>query len=230
MRRFITAASVVAVLTAASVLPAQAQDYRSSVGWNAGAIMTTSLNDGAVGAEGLVDLKPDLTWALGAHWDRWVGGSGQVGFRVQGGLSRQVLPWTQGDRTIQVIAADVGLLLRPVAPTPYRTVLPFIGAGVGLINWGLGDGPMTTFSPAGATYPGDEKPQLMAVVGVGIDLVTPWQWGEGPLVLRLEGRNHLQFASPFDPSNPDQGDFGMIHNAVASVGLHTGMGALGGNR
>lgn len=230
MRRFITAASVVAVLTAAFVVPARAQDYRSSVGWNVGAIMTTSLNNGATGAEGSVDLKPDLTWALGAHWDRWIGGSGQVGFRVQGGLARHSLAWTQGDRTIQVFTADVGLLLRPVAPGPGRTVLPFIGAGGGLINWGLGDGPVTTFTPAGATYPGDEKPQLMAVVGLGIDLITPWQWGEGPLVVRLEGRNHLQFDSPFEPSNSDQGAFGMIHNAVVSVGLHTGMGALVGSR
>jgi len=227
MRRYLSAASVLAVLLAAGISPARAQDYQSSVGWNGGVIMTTSLNDGAASAE--VELKPDLTWVLGAHWDRWVA-NGQVGFRVQGGMARPVLPWTQGDRKIQLLMADLGLLLRPVAPSPYSTVLPFIGAGVGLINWGLGDGPVTTFGPAGATYPGKEKPKLMAVAGLGIDLVTPFQWGEGPLVLRVEGRNHFQLTSPFDPSNPEQGDFGMIHNAVVSVGLHTGIGNLGGGR
>jgi hypothetical protein len=97
---------------------------------------------------------------------------------------------------------------------------------VGVIDWGLGDGPVTTFTPAGATYPGNQKPQLVAVAGAGIDLVTPWRWGEGPLVIRLEGRNHLQLASPFDPAAADQEDFGMIHNAVISLGLHTGMGTL----
>jgi hypothetical protein len=229
MRRYLTAASGLVALVAVSISPAWAQDYQSSVGWNAGAIMTTSLNDGAADAGAAVDLKPDLTWALGVHWDRWLG-NGQVGLRVQGGMARHVLPWSQGDRTIQVFMADVDLLLRAVSPSPYRTVLPFIGGGVGLIHWGLGDGPVTTFNPAGASYLGDERPQLMAVAGVGIDLITPWQWGEGPLVIRLEGRNHLQFASPFDPANPEQEDFGMIHNAVVSLGLHTGMGALVGRR
>jgi hypothetical protein len=227
MRRYLTAASLLAALAAASVSPGWAQDYQSSVGWNVGAILTTSLNDGAAGA--LVDLNPDPTWALGAHWDRWVA-NGQVGFRVQGGMARHVLPWTQGDRTIQLFMADLSFLLRAVAPSPGRTVLPFVGGGVGLINWGLGDGPLTTFGAAEATYPGDEKPKLMAVAGLGIDLVTPWNWGEGPLVIRLEGRNHFQFSSPFEPANPEQGDFGVIHNAVVSLGLHTGMGTLGGRR
>lgn len=229
MRRYLIAASVLAVFVSVSTSPAWAQDYRSSIGWNAGAIMTTSLNDGAAATGTLVALEPDLTWTVGAHWDRWLG-NGQVGVRVQGGLARPVLPWTQGDRTIQVAMGDVGLLLRPVSPSPQRTVLPFIGGGVGLINWGLGDGPVTTFSPAGASYLGDEKPQLIAVAGLGIDLITPFHWGEGPLVIRLEGRNHLQFASPFDPADPQQADFGMIHNAVVSVGLHTGVGTLGGVR
>ena len=229
MRRYLIAASVLAVFVSVSTSPAWAQDYRSSIGWNAGAIMTTSLNDGAAATGALVALEPDLTWTVGAHWDRWLG-NGQVGVRVQGGLARPVLPWTQGDRTIQVTMADVGLLLRPVSPSPERAVLPFIGGGVGLINWGLGDGPVTTFSPAGASYLGDEKPQLIAVAGLGIDLVTPFHWGEGPLVIRLEGRNHLQFVSPFDPADPQQADFGMVHNAVVSVGLHTGIGTLGGVR
>jgi hypothetical protein len=229
MRRYFTTASALVVLLALSVAPTGAQDYQSSVGWNVGALMSTGLNDGAADGGAEVELKPDLTWALGAHWDRWVA-NGQVGFRVQGGVARPVLPWTQGDRKIQLLVADVGILLRPVAPSPGGTVLPFIGAGVGLINWGLGDGPATTFGPAGASYPGKEKPKLMAVAGLGIDLVTPFQWGEGPLVLRVEGRNHIQFTSPFDPSNPEQGDFGMIHNAVVSVGFHTGIGNLGGSR
>jgi hypothetical protein len=225
MRRDFTAAYALVVLLALFVAPAGAQDYQSSVGWNAGALMSTGLNDGAASAGAEVDLKPDLTWALGAHWDRWVA-NGQLGFRIQGGVARPVLPWTQGDRRIQLLVADVGILLRPVVPSPGGTVLPFIGAGVGLINWGLGDGPVTAFGPAGATYPGEERPKLMLVAGLGIDLVTPFHWGEGPLVLRLEGRNHLQLASPFDPTDPAQGDFGMIHNAVVSVGLHTGIGSL----
>jgi hypothetical protein len=109
-------------------------------------------------------------------------------------------------------------------------MLPFLTGGVGVIRWSLGSGAPTSFNSAGATYQGEEKFQLVAVGGLGFDFITPWHWGEGPVVVRLEGRDHIQFASPFDPINPEDSDFGMIHNIGIVLGFHTGMGWLEGGR
>jgi hypothetical protein len=225
-RNVITALSLLGLVTATAT-PGMAQSFKSSIGWNAGVLFSTSLNDGAASGEGLVDLKPDLTWMVGLHYDQWYG-SGQLGFRVQGAFARQDLDWVQGPRGIYTYAADVGVMLRPAAPIPGRTVLPFVTGGVGLIRRALGNGASTTFHSAGATYSGEESFQLVAVGGVGFDFITPWQWGEGPVIVRIEGRNHFQFASPFDPVDPEQANFGMINNVSLVLGFHTGMGMLGG--
>ena len=223
---------LIAILLVAGFLlstsPAAAQAYGSSAGWSAGVLLNTGLNDG-VGNPEAVEMKPDPTWLVSVHYDRWFG-NGQVGLRGRGGLSMPTLPWTQGDRELRVLMADLGLLLRPVAPTADKTVLPFIGGGVGLINWGLGNGPATTYSPGGVTYAGDEGVDLVATASLGVDIITPWQWGEGPVVVRLEARDHIQFSSPFDPAFPEDPEFGLIHNAGLVLGFHTGIGILGGGR
>lgn len=227
MRRFLTAVLMLTPVVLVQTAPASAQGYKASVGWSGGALFPTSLNNGAVGSGDLLELKPDPTWIMSIHYDRWVGG-GNVGVRARGGFSMPTLPWVQGDREIRVYMADLGVLLRPVAPAEGKSVLPFVGGGVGFINWGLGDGPPTDFDPAAVTYDGQEGFDLVATAGVGIDIITPWHWGEGPLVIRLEGRDHIQFKSPFDPIDPADSEFGMIHNAAVVLGFHTGMGILGG--
>jgi hypothetical protein len=211
----------------AAASPAWAQGYKSAAGWSGGVLLNTSLNDGATGGDQLVDLKPDPTWIITGHYDQWIGG-GNLGIRARGGFSKPVLPWVQGDREIRVYMADLGVLLRPVAGAPGKSVLPFLAGGVGFIKWGLGDGPITTFDPAAAVYGGEESFHLTATAGLGFDIVTPWEWGEGPLVVRVEGRDFIQFSSPFDPVNADDGDFGLIHNASVVLGFHTGIGVLGG--
>jgi hypothetical protein len=118
-------------------------------------------------------------------------------------------------------------MLRPVAPGPDKSVLPFVSGGVGIINWGLGDGAPTAYEPAGVIYDGEQKWDLVAAAGLGFDIITPWSWGEGPLVVRLEAQDHIQFSSPFDPINPEDGDFGLIHNAAVVLGFYTGIGILG---
>jgi hypothetical protein len=229
MRRYLTVALALMTLSILSTASVRAQAYESSAGWNVGAFVSTALNDGAASGENSVELKPDLTWVASVHYDRWFG-AGNVGFRARGGFSMPTLPWEQGDREIRVYMADIGILLRPIVPNEGQTFLPFIGGGVGFINWGLGDGPPTTYQPAGATYPGQEGFDLVATASLGFDIITPWRWGEGPIIVRLEGRDHIQFSSPFDPLNSDSSDFGMIHNAAAVIGFHTGIGALGGGR
>ena len=226
MRRYLIAALFLTTLGLASASPALAQGYKTAVGWNGGVLLPTSLNNGAVGGD-VLDLKPDATWIVSGHYDHWLG-AGNVGIRARAGLSKPTIPWVQGDREIRVYMADLGLLLRPIAPAPGKSVFPFIAGGVGLLHWGLGDGPATTFDPAAVTYGGEEAFDLAISAGVGIDIVTPWRWGEGPLVIRLEGRDHIQLSSPFDPASAEDDDFGMIHNAAVVLGFHTGMGILGG--
>jgi hypothetical protein len=126
--------------------------------------------------------------------------------------------------------ADMGVLLRPIVPEAGQRFLPFVGGGVGFINWGLGDGPITTYEAAGATYPGDEGFDLVATASFGFDIITPWNWGEGPMIVRIEGRDHIQFSSPFEPAGSDSSEFGTIHNAAVVIGFHTGIGLIGEGR
>ncbi len=229
MRRYLITALTVTILLAISTTAGQAQAYQSSAGWNAGVLFSTGLNDGAATGQGSVELKPDPTWLASLHYDRWFGG-GNVGIRARGGFSMPTLPWTQGDREIQVYMADIGLLLRPIVPEGGQSFLPFVGGGVGFIRWGLGDGPITTYEPAGATYPGEEGFDLVATASLGFDIVTPWNWGEGPMIVRIEGRDHVQFSSPFEPAGSASSEFGTIHNAAVVIGFHTGIGLLGEGR
>jgi len=226
MRRNVIAVLVLTAVGFGSPPMARAQSFQQGAGWNGGVLLSTSLNDGASGAD-LVDLKPDATWILGVHYDYWLG-SGNVGIRVRGNFSKPTLPWVQDDRQIRVYTGDLNLMLRPVRPGPDKSVLPFVSGGVGIINWGLGDGPATTYEPAGVIYDGDQKWDLVASAGLGFDIVTPWSWGEGPLVVRLEAQDHIQFSSPFDPINPEDGDFSLIHNAAVVLGIYTGIGVPGG--
>ncbi|MGD8362379.1 MAG: hypothetical protein PVJ04_13215 [Gemmatimonadota bacterium] len=207
--------------------PAAGQGYKYSVGWSGGAFLTTSLNNGAAAQEG-GDLKPDMSWAGAMFFDHWLG-SGRVGGRLHGALGQQTIPWIQGDRDIQVYEIDVTLMLRFAPATLDRTVSPFLSLGGGVIHWGMGDGPVTSYLPAAASYDGTQNFDLIAVGGLGFDIITPWSWGDGPLIVRLEGRDHVQFNSPFDPLDADASKFGIIHNIYASLGVHTGIGVLGGS-
>ena len=227
MRRFFLVAVALAGAVALTTSAGAAQDFGSSVGWNGGVVLTTSLNGGGGEGEGGVDLKPDPTWFLGAHYDRWLG-AGRAGARITGGVSRRTLPWVQGDRTIYSYWGDVGLLLRLAPVSPDRTVFPFLSGGVGFVFWGLGNGSTTSFPAAGAQYGGDEKFHLAGNAGLGFDIVTPWNWGEGPMLVRLEVRDLIQLSSPFDPVEAEASDFGIVHNPMISLGFHTGMGTLRG--
>lgn len=229
MRRNFIAALALTFSALAFASPALGQEYQSAVGWSGGVFFNTALNDGAIGSADLVEMKPDPTWLLNVHYDYWLGG-GNLGIRANGSFSKPILPWIQGDRAIRVYMADLGILLRPMAPGPGKAVLPFIGGGVGFMNWGLGDGPPTNFDPAGVSYDGEQAFEFVASAGAGIDFITPWEWGEGPIVIRLEGRDYIQFSSPFDPVFPDDDAFGMIHNIAVMLGFHTGMGSLTGGR
>lgn len=226
MRRNLIATLAITFSVFAVASPAFGQGYESAVGWSGGVFFPTALNDGAVEG-GDFEMKPDPVFTMNVHYDHWMG-SGHFGIRGAAGLSRPTIPWVQGDREIRVFLMDLGILLRPLAPDSGRTVLPFLNGGGGLIMWELGDGPPTSYDPAGVSYDGDENFDYVAAVGAGLDFITPWKWGEGPLVIRLEGRDFIQFESPFDPANQSDEAFGMIHNFSVVLGFHTGMGYLDG--
>ena len=195
MRRILSGGLALGAFLAFSGTPVKAQDYQWSAGWSAGVLKTTSLNDGASGG---VDLAPGATWSIGLHVDRWVG-SGRLGVRFQTSVSDQDVDWTQGTRSISMYGADVGVMLRPMAPSPDRAVSLFFSAGVGLVRWGLGDGPTTSFTSASASYLGDEGFQLMGVGGLGFDIKTPWTWDNAPLMVRLEATNTIAGSDSIAP-------------------------------
>ncbi|MGD2070948.1 MAG: hypothetical protein PVI57_19920 [Gemmatimonadota bacterium] len=203
--------------------PAQAQSYAGSVGWSVGAVTTTALNDGA---EAELQLEPGLAPSLALYADRWWG-RGLVGTRVQFSGATQEMDWQQGPRDIAVYTADLSLLLRLGAPSPGRSLLPYVGAGIGGVWWLLGNGATTTFPDAGAAYSGEESFKLAVVGSAGIDFVTPLRWDTDPVVVRLEARDAVQLRSPLEPLGTDAEDFGMIHNIRLSIGFHTGIGRLG---
>lgn len=208
----------------AAAAPAEAQDYAGSVGWSVGAVTTTALNDGT---DAELQLEPGLAPTLGLYADRWWG-RGLVGTRVQLSGATQEIDWQQGPRDIAVYTADLSLLLRLGAPSPGRSVLPYVGAGIGGVWWLLGNGPTTTFPDAGAAYSGEESFKLAVVGSAGIDFVTPLRWDTDSVIVRLEARDAVQFRSPLEPLGTDVEDFGTIHNIRISIGFHTGIGRLGG--
>lgn len=225
MPRTFIAALALTLFAFAFASPASSQAYQSAVGWSGGAFFPTALNDGAADVGEFVEMKPDPTWLINVNYDYWFG-SGNLGIQANGGFSKPTFPWVQGDRKIRVFMADLGVILRPMAPGPDKMILPFVGGGVGFMNWGFGDGAPTQYDPAGVNYSGEQSYDLIASAGLGIDFVTPWVWGEGPVVIRLEGRDYMQFDSPFDPIDSANDAFGMIHNFTVLLGFHTGMGSL----
>lgn len=223
MRRLSIAATGLLLLAFAGSAPVDAQEYRSGVGWFGGGFYSTSLNSGA--ASGSEAIDPGLTWTAGGHYDHWLG-DGRVGLRLQGAWARHTVTWNQGDRRVSVVSGDVDLTIRLTSPEPGRTVTPYVLVGGGFVRWALGSGAPTTYPPAGVLYPGSEDFEPVAVGGFGLDFRTPLTWGKQPLVVRLEGRDHVQFRSPFEPIDSGTGDFGIIHNISFTLGLYTGIGGL----
>jgi hypothetical protein len=223
MRRFLIATFIAAAFGLQGAPALEGQEYRSGVGWFGGAAYSTSLNSGVpVDAE---DMLPGLSWTAGGHYDYWLGG-GRFGVRFQGAWQRHTIPWNQGDRNVSMISGDIDVTVRLTSPEPGRTVTPYLLLGGGFVRWALGSGAPTSYPQGGVSYGGSEEFQPVAVGGLGFDFRTPITWGDQPLVVRLEGRDHVQFRSPFDAIDPSVGDLGMVHNISITLGLYTGIGGL----
>lgn len=208
---------------------ALAQDYRSSVGWNAGALWVSSLNAGATGGEGQTYVRqaaPGLGWMTGIQFDHWLWNGG-LGIRLGGGYSRHALGWSNGEREIGTWTGEAGVLARIFAPEPDQVFLPFIALGVAGVRYGLGKGPLTTFPAADAYHSGEVRFNLAGSAALGLDIISPLIWDESPIVLRIEAADQLAPRSPFRSLETGK-RFQLVHNARLTIGLHAGLGSLWG--
>jgi hypothetical protein len=222
------------LLGAAGVRPADAQDYRSSVGWNAGAIWVSALNAGAElpGGEGgggpARKTEPGVGWTTGLQVDHWLW-NGVLGLRAGGGYARHLFEWSNGKREIGTWTGEAGVLARIFVPEAENVFIPYVALGVAGVHYGFGKGPATTFPEAAAYHPGKRSIALAGSAGLGLDIISPWGWDESPIILRLEAADQVAPRSPFR-SIESAKRFQYVHNARLTIGLHAGLGSLGGRR
>jgi hypothetical protein len=218
-----------AVTLAALLVPAAvaAQDYRYSAGYNAGAVYFTNLNPSAPTIEGQAarDITLETTWVMGLQFEQWFG-SGRLGARIEGAVTESNLEVPgRTPRDVGVWLADVSLLLRVLSADPENTVAPYIRGGVGLVGYGLGDGDVLNYLPAGAVYDGNDAARFSPIAGIGFDIMTGWRWDDEPIGFRIEATDHMALESPFRDFGTGE-RFGMIHNVRVTLGIFTGFGVL----
>lgn len=200
----------------------EAQNYRGSVGWSLGGQWTSELNPGVEEAEA---IDPGLGAFGSLFYDHWW--TQAFGFRGEGTYAWSQVPWTTGDRDVYSWSLSGQLVLRLTgAPGEERAAYPFLAAGIGGLQHRLGEGSATVFEEAGAVYAGDEKFRLIGVGSVGVDVPLPWNWSEGPMLLRLQASDQMLFNSPLEPLSDDLDGFDPVHVLQLSVGLHTGIGVI----
>lgn len=216
-------AAVLALL--ATVAHAEAQQFRTAVGYGGGGVYVTPLNAGGDGPSD--ELLLDAGWITSAEIEHRVG-SGWLGLRAHGGYTQR--PFALEDRTlgINVWLADVGLVLRPFGPGPMRGISPFLSAGGGVVFYRFGRGDAVDLAAANARYPGDNERQWAAVAGVGIDVGPALDIQETPLGFRIEVADHIALQSPFDPIAGSP--FAPVHNLRITVSLISMIGELARSR
>ncbi len=213
--------AALALLLVAAATPALAQDYGASAGWYAAALHATSMNSGAAGTA----INPGWGWAGGAYYEKWLG-SGRVAYRFDGSVGRQQIPWNGQDRNVNTWLGDFGLELRLLPAAPGRSVSPFLSAGPGVVVYDLGRGLPVTDEAANALYQGRQKALFAPNFGGGFDIITPWTVDFNNIVVRLQADDYVVLKSPFQPISGS--DFGLVHQLRFAIGLHAGMGTLGG--
>lgn len=216
MRRLVlTLASAAALTVAAS--PLYAQDYPAAVGWGGGVSYFTDLS-----SSGAQDLKFQTGWIVNAHVERWFAGE-RIGLKVGGAMTERPLEvgnlFTVGD--IRVWMGDVTALIRLAPAKAGNSIAPYVGGGVGIVSYQLGEGPRVAFTQAAAEYSGHAENQFAAVATAGIDILPGIHWGfEGnqDIGFRLEGVDRIALKSPFEKAD-GAGDYGPVHNLQLSLSI-----------
>ena len=214
--------AVALVLGVSASADAQAAKY--GAGFTVGASHITELNSGAggIGGGAPVELKPGTGVLFGLHVDSWYGEARRVGVRYQGAYQQPQVPWTNGDRDIDALTADISVLFRPVIPERDEAVIPYLAAGVGGIWYDLGRGPQTTYSSADAYYDGSSRVMPAALIGVGVDILLPpsLQWYAIPIRVRLEAGDHITFHSALKQLSQTS-RYSEVHHFRLTIGAHT---------
>lgn len=209
--------------------PVSAQTPEYGAGFTLGATHVESLNPGATVSNGdPVELEPGLGFAFGMHLDRWYGAETMVGVRFQGSYQQTELPWSSGDRDINVVAGDVSVLVRPIAPEPDESLIPYLTVGLGGVWYDMGRGPQTNFAPADAYYDGSSRIMPALLGGLGLDILLPPSlgWDGHPVRVRLEAADQMTLNSPLKQLS-ESSRYGEIHHLRFTIGAYSAVSLFG---
>lgn len=213
LRRWCSAASILALTLAA--VPAAAQRFNTAAGYGGGYVHFGSFNPDVGDAS---KLALESGWIVNVFGEGLSGG-GHAGLKVNAAFTRRPLEFAGERRDISAWMADASVVLRPVALAPNRPVSPWVSAGGGFIDYGLGRSKrLVVFPEAKVQYRGDEESQWTVVGGAGFDFVLGRTrlWGT-PLGLRLEVADHIVPRSPFRTFDDER--VGPIHNVRFGASL-----------
>jgi hypothetical protein len=211
------ALAALAALLAPAV--ASAQDYDTSVAWGGGYYRFAPLVDGDTAAADLgfggtwVAVLQAETWQL----NRWVGA------RLGGFYSMGSIDYPIGGRDHAIYGLEAAALVRVVPPAEDRSMTAYLIAGGGLTWFSMGE---TSAQVPGTTvvYDADESRQLVALGGLGIEVLTGLRAFGGDIGVRLEGIDNVHFDRPLRPIGEDGSD--MTHNLRFTVALFSGVPKL----
>jgi hypothetical protein len=209
--------TLVPCLLLAVAAPAAAQRYDTAAGYGVGAITFGAFNPGT----GAADLALQSGWVANLFGEGYTAG-GHLGVRLNGAYTQRPLAVAGTTRNINTWMVDAGVVARPLPLSPTGAISPFITAGGGFINYGLGrSGRPVIIGEANVVYPGDDERQWTAVAGGGIDIVPRgFRFSDTQIGLRLEVADHMTIRSPFETVEGRR--LGSIHNyrfGVSLVGL-----------
>ncbi len=210
--------------------PTEAQMPKYGAGFTLGAGHITELNSGALGLGGgtPVELKPGTGFLFGLHFDSWYGATRRIGVRYQGAYQQPEVDWSNGQRDIDMLTADVSVMFRPVVPEPEQRVIPYLALGLGGVWYDLGRGPQITFDSADAYYDGSSRVMPAGLVGVGVDILLPpsMEWHATPIRIRVEVADHITLNSPFKQiSQADR--YGEVHHFRLTIGAYSAFSIFG---
>ncbi len=215
------------VLAAGALLALAAAPLSGQVGagWTVGGSTLSELNAGGSGA---VELKPSTGVVLGLHVDRWYGATERFAVRIQGAWQQPRFDWTQGERKIDAVSADVSVLVRALVPQQEDAfeVLPYLALGFGGIWYDLGRGDDTEYPAAGTFHDGSSVILPAAVFGGGLDVGLPVRWFGNPMRIRLEVADHYALNSPFRGLG-DGERLDAVHNLRFTVGAYSVLDLVG---
>lgn len=207
-RRRSASAALVAVVALVIVGPAPvgAQSHRTALGLTAGWSGAGDLTPGLELESVLVD-----SWIAGAQYEVWPG-SRRVGIRLSTSFAPREMAAAPG--RFLVVAADLGLLVRPLPARRDRVIAPFLAVGAGPVVYVAdADGP-----PLGDGAYGDDPVVRLAVVpSIGVDLFTASRVG-----LRLELGDQVVFPSVGE--SPETEGVPRVHNPMARAAAQVRFG------